>query len=246
MKKYLLILTIVYSCSNNAQKVDTNGLKDTVQLKTIDSTYSKIYFENSKNIKETGLLIRKLKFGLWKEFNYAGDLVKATYYYYDTAQFKIDIAELDFKSINFNSHGLKLSIPKKFKEVELNQENILFALKKENCSPNNFCPNYTFSYQNTSNYVLKDSISLLIEKLNSKFEKFKVVSIEKLNLGEEAYKISFMASKINFSLGGIILIFKNNLKTFNLSYYGPNTKENEFIMQKAVIDEVIQSITFSD
>lgn len=251
MKKgiYLVTFVLLWSCSteqndNNINTGDNSSLKG--EEIPLDTNGIKTFHENGK-VKEEGLLIDKKKIGLWKNYDENGNLINAFHFFNDSLIFELDKTELDFKSISIAKHNIVFSISKNFNKVNIDgmSENILFAAKK-NCDKDlkTFCPNLVVTVENNISYNLKDSINQLAERVKSKFEKFKLINIEKVPSIENSFKITFIGRINNKKLGGVVLAFIKDKKLFNFSYVGGNEEKDEFLKQKDVVDEIIASIKF--
>lgn len=241
------MLVLLWACSNeqdnrkiaNSLSIDndrTQIMLDTNRIQT---------FHKNGNVKEVGLLIDKKKIGLWKSYDESGNLVSAFHYFNDSLVFELTKAELDFKNINIAKQNISFSIPKDFKEINVSgmSESIVFAAKK-NCNQSStvFCPNLVITAEDNILYNLKDSITQLADKVSMKFEKFKLINIEKGASIEDSFKITFIGRINNKKLGGVVFAFIKKQKLYNFSYIASNEEKDEFLKQKDIFDEIITSI----
>ncbi|MBC7410995.1 MAG: hypothetical protein H7331_00885 [Bacteroidia bacterium] len=228
----LSILLSILACNTDS---NIDNLK-------IDTLTSVIYYENTQVVKSVGLLLNDKKIGLWKEFDKNGKLIKACHYTNDTIRINFNLNIFQFNVRNIEPYKISIKIPREFREVKLNSEQILIATKCTNCDSLKICPNFNLVISKPSN--LKDDLSFIIKNLGASFDKFKVIDSETLNKKEENYKITYVAVKNNIHIMGVLYVVKRIDNIYTFFYMGDNEKNENVLGQKYMVDEIINSIMF--
>lgn len=214
------------------QKSDTSIALDTLTVKE--------YYPDGK-LKSRGLVFENKKMGLWCSYDELGQLVNAYHYYYDTLKFEIDKSELQFEILDIPLCRMKISIPNNFIDEPGASSQILFSkIKKCNDKTGN-CPSLVLTYFDT---VVSIDETRILEVLEKRFDRFKMLEATPIKIGDRAMKTTFICRKNELKIGGVVIVFNKGKRTYSLTYLGPNNKNGEFLPQKDVIDEIINSITF--
>ncbi|HBS86989.1 MAG: hypothetical protein A2W91_02115 [Bacteroidetes bacterium GWF2_38_335] len=246
---FLLLVLIIYSsCSdlnnektieNPKKAIDDNIADINHQMSSDERVF--VSREDSVGNRMEGDLINSKKHGVWKFYSVKNILDSVNFYRGDTVYLKLDKDDYNCEFISIKNK-YKVSVPKKWKIENSENENVLLSLFK-NCN-DSFKPVITITYEKNNFKSFKEYIENSIYSLQNKpyFKELLQSNLTKINKNQAAY-VSFEII-VNEEIAGVLAIFIDiNNEIFVFTGTAFNEPKGEFLRYKVVFEKIAESFS---
>lgn len=218
-----------------------DGKSRTVRYKINDTGQSfYVQFHKNNTIAETGMMLKNVKNGVWKNYDNNGILVTANLYHNGDILFELDKTDFYLLPTKLLPDSFEIDMPFKWQTINDSSLHIILGSRKQCDKSFIFCPNITIVKDRINkDAVFDEYLTSQIDLLKGKYPGLHPVASGHIDInGFPSFQLTYIFQTNGLRLGGISTWIKANESVYIITGMASNQKNSEFLKYKDLFREI--------